>query len=154
MFSSFFDYGVGIFTFTQLLFSFGFQVPTEATSEQKSQTASFAFGFNVSDEPKVDKDPEIHNPPVASEETEVVVEEKRAQQVRRVGLTFPESDLDDYVDLFFSLNEGPQILKDLDAMKQDEESQSLWQKEREQLTSDWKRKQKAAQSRRVKQKRR
>ena len=135
-------------------FSFGFQVPTEATSEQKSQTASFAFGFNVSDEPKVDKDPEIHNPPVVSEETEVAVEEKRAKQVRRVGLSFPESDLDDYEDLFFSLNEGHQILKDLDAMKQDEENQNLWQKEREQLTSDWKRKQKAAQSRRVKQKRR
>ncbi len=140
-------------------FSFGFQVPTEATS---GQNTSFSFGFNVSDKKPntnedVDKDPMTDSLPITSEEAEVSVEDKRApttERARRVGLTFPESDLDDYEDLFFSLNEGPKILKDLDAMKQDEDNQNLWQKEREQLTSDWKRKQKSAQSRRVKQKRR
>ena len=139
-------------------FSFGFQVPTEATSEKNNQsTSTFSFGFNVSDEPKVDEEPTTDVPPVTSEEAAVAVEKKKAtatKQVKRVGLTFPEKDLDDYEDLFFSLNEGPHILKDLDAMKQDEENQNLWQNEREQLTSDWKRKQKSAQSRRVKQKRR
>ena len=139
-------------------FSFGFQVPTEATSEKNNQsTSTFSFGFNVSDEPKVDEEPTTDVPPVTLEEAVVAVEEKKAtatKQVKRVGLTFPEKDLDDYEDLFFSLNEGPHMLKDLDAMKQDEENQNLWQKEREQLTSDWKRKQKSAQSRRVKQKRR
>ena len=141
-------------------FSFGFQVPTEATKpdiEQSNQsTSSFAFGFR--DDPKVDKDPTTaDSPPVIFDKVEDVAEEKIApatERVRRVGLSIPESDLDDYEDLFFSLNEGPQILKDLDAMKQDEDNQNLWQKEREQLTSDWKRKQKAAQSRKVKQKRR
>lgn len=143
-------------------FSFGFQVQTEATSEQSNQnTSSFTFGFNVSEKPKVDEefDKELttDKPSVAPEEAEVTVEEKRApttERAKRVGPTFSESDLEDYEDLFFSLNEGPQILKDLDAMKQDEDNQNLWQKEREQLTSDWKRKQKSAQSRRVKQKRR
>ena len=142
---------------------FGFQVPTEATTEQSKQntTSSFTFGFNASETPKVDKEVDkdltTDKPSVAPEEAKVTVEEKRApttERARRVGLTFSESDLNDYEDLFFSLNEGTQILKDLDAMKQDEDNQNLWQKEREQLTSDWKRKQKSAQSRRVKQKRR
>ncbi|KAK1749277.1 hypothetical protein QTG54_001216 [Skeletonema marinoi] len=117
-------------------FSFGFQVPTEATSEKNNQsTSTFSFGFNVSDEPKVDEEPTTDVPPVTSEEAAVAVEKRKQQRQS-------------------SLNEGPHILKDLDAMKQDEENQNLWQKEREQLTSDWKRKQKSAQSRRVKQKRR
>jgi hypothetical protein len=141
-------------------FSFGFQVPTEAIkpdSEQANRrTASFAFGFNVSGEAKTDKDSLMDGPPVISNEVEDSVDKKRApatDRVRRVGFTIPESDLDVYEDLFFGLNEGHQILKDLDAMKQDEDNQNMWQKEREQLTSDWKRKQKAAQSRKVKQKR-
>jgi hypothetical protein len=142
-------------------FSFGFQVPSEVTkpaSDQANQSAaSFAFGFNVSEEPKVDKNSTTGGLPAISNEVEDAVEEKRApatERVRRVGLIIPESVLDDYEDLFFSLNEGPQILKHLDAMKQDEDNQNLWQKEREQLTADWKRKQKTAQSRKVKQKRR
>eukprot|EP00986_Skeletonema_menzelii_P013395 scaffold7734_cov145-Skeletonema_menzelii.AAC.3 len=64
-------------------FSFGFQVPTKATSEQKNQSASFAFGFNVSDEPMVVKDPTMHSPPVTSEDAEVGVEEKRAPVTER-----------------------------------------------------------------------
>lgn len=69
-------------------------------------------------------------------------------------MAFPESDLDKYENMFFSLNEGPQILKDLDAMKQNEENQEKWQKERLVLTADWKRKQKSASSRKPKKVRR
>ena len=135
-------------------FSFGFQVPAEATADQISP---FSFGFNVSDEPNGGRDTTTATVQVSSEEVKDDVEEKispAVEKIRRFGLKFPENDLKAYEDFFFSLNEGPRILRDLDAMKQDEDNQTLWQKEREQLTSDWKRKQKAAQSRRVKQKRR
>ena len=134
-------------------FSFGFQVP----SVPSEQSNSFSFGFNVSDEPKDDEKPSTDDSPTKSDEIDNVARKKRGhetQRVRRVGLTFPESDLDAYEDLFFSLNEGPKILKDMDAMKQDEDSQNLWQKERVQLTADWKRKQKSALSRKVKKPRR
>lgn len=135
-------------------FSFGFQVPSA-----NPPSNSFSFGFSISDEPKVEENTSIDVPPTKkSDEVDDVdnVNKKRktpareTRRVRRVGPTIPERDLDAYEDLFFSMNEGHQILKDLDAMKQDEDSQNLWQTERAQLTSDWKRKQKAAQSRRVK----
>lgn len=68
----------------------------------------------------------------------------------RMGIRFPGGDLDAYEDIFFGLNEGPQILNDLYGMKQDEQSQERWQKERLILTADWKRKQKSASSRNAK----
>jgi hypothetical protein len=67
---------------------------------------------------------------------------------------YSEQELDEFEDLFFSFNEGPQILKDLDGMKQEPGNQELWQKERLILTADWKRKQKAALSRKGKRSRR
>jgi hypothetical protein len=132
-------------------FSFGFQVPSA-----NPPSNSFSFGFSISDEPKVEENTSIDGPLTKKLDEVDDVDKKRqksareTRRVRRVGLTIPERDLDAYEDLFFGLNEGHQILKDLEAMKQDEDSQNLWQTERAQLTSDWKRKQKAAQSRRVK----
>jgi len=72
----------------------------------------------------------------------------------RVGLQFPQSVLDEYENLFFSLKEGPRIIADLESIRNDKEVQDQWQKEREVLTADWKRKQKAALSRKVKKVRR
>jgi hypothetical protein len=55
-----------------------------------------------------------------------------------------------FENLFFSLNEGPQILKDLEGMRHNEENQERWQKERQVLTDDWKRKQKSTLSKKGK----
>ena len=48
------------------------------------------------------------------------------------------------------MNDGARFMSDLDAMKNDNDGQDQWQKEKEILTADWKRKQKAALSRKVK----
>lgn len=66
--------------------------------------------------------------------------------------TFSKSELDEYEKYFFGLNEGSQILSDLDGMKNNEENQDRWQKERAVLTADWKRKQKSALSKKGKKK--
>ena len=144
-------------------FSFGFQ------SQLPEESAPFSFGFNASATSKSDEvqsSPQKstkhrcdeHDVEVDAGQTygitkgEVAVETKDTlfQRKRRKGMSFPESDLDKYEEMFFSLNEGPQILKDFNAMKQDEANKEQWQKEREVLTADWKRKQKSASSRKVK----
>ena len=66
--------------------------------------------------------------------------------------TFSKCELDEYEKYFFSLNEGSQIQSDLDGMKNNEENQERWQKERAVLTADWKRKQKSALSKKGKKK--
>ena len=133
-------------------FSFGFQVPLEAKKHDRENVTTQSYSV-ACDEAKVAKETSVDGPSAYSDKVEDALREKTApkiKRVRRVGLTIPECDLDEYEDLFFSLNEGSQILKNLDAMKKDEDNQNLWQKERVQLTSDWKRKQKAALSRKVK----
>ncbi|KAL7479540.1 hypothetical protein ACHAW6_005267 [Cyclotella cf. meneghiniana] len=82
------------------------------------------------------------------------LESNEPQREARVGLEFPLSVLDEYENLFFSLNEGPRIIADLESIRNDKVIQDQWQKEREVLTADWKRKQKAALSRKVKKVRR
>jgi hypothetical protein len=68
--------------------------------------------------------------------------------------SFSQSDLDEYEKLFFGLNEGPEILEDLEGMRHNKENQERWQKERQVLTDDWKRKQKSAFSKKGKKARR
>jgi len=156
-------------------FSFGFQsqLPDGKTVGDEGGSAPFSFGFGLSN---TSKDEKHLSPPRQSSEQNSTDRELKSddavqspstlkaiedqpkneppQRKRRVGMRFPESDLDAWEEMFFSMNEGPQILRDLDAMKQDEESQERWQKERVVLTADWKRKQKSASSRKVKKARR
>merc|ERR1712051_265449 len=152
-------------------FAFGFQseLPDEKAAVDGGSSAPFSFGFEPNITAKNDNDP--GSPPQESLEKNTNDLEPKSvdtvqssstlkatevpkfeppQRKRRMGMRFPESDLDAYEEMFFSLNEGPQILKDLDAMKTDEESQERWQKERLVLTADWKRKQKSALSKKVK----
>ena len=120
-------------------FSFGL-VPNTDTSGLQSRQKSIEESSNNR---QLDSDA---NKNVQSDQELMYLSKKR--QVKRKKFT--EHELDKYEDLFFSLNEGPQILNDLDGMKQEATNQELWQKERQILTSDWKRKQKAALSRKGK----
>jgi hypothetical protein len=144
-------------------FAFGFLSQPEVTTASKdSGHAPFSFGFvSSTDVPdliqtsfedssngcRLDTD---SGKPVSTEQE--LGERPRNKQVKRKR--YSEQELDIFEDLFFSLNEGPQILKDLDGMKQEPGNQELWQKERQILTADWKRKQKAALSRKGKKSRR
>ena len=136
-------------------FSFGFQ--SQVVPEQRSASVggAFSFGFDANNtsedatsEPLV---PDKGSPKQEAQPDQSVAVEKSKKRAptrkRRRGMIFPESDLDKYEALFFGLNEGPQIIKDFQAMKHDEKSQGQWQKERTALTADWKRKQKSAVSR-------
>lgn len=150
-------------------FTFGFQSQLPADSKatggaESSAAASFSFGFDLG---KTNRTDDKHPIPPSPESTQGIransleahevkrvlptpvkeADEQAKRRIKRVGMAFPESDLQKYEDMFFSLNEAPQILKDLDGMKQNEENQERWQKERQVLTADWKRKQKAALSR-------
>ncbi|KAL7536494.1 hypothetical protein ACHAXR_007197 [Thalassiosira sp. AJA248-18] len=151
-------------------FTFGFQnqLPPDDKAVEEGSSAPFSFGFDVNNTPKNEDDK--NSPQMGSEQagkdheaesdeaqtpatvnmTSDEPKKMQLQRKRRVGMIFPDSDLDKYEDMFFSLNEGPQILKDCGLMKQDEENQERWEKERQVLTGDWKRKQKSASSRKVK----
>ncbi|KAL3777126.1 hypothetical protein ACHAWO_004092 [Cyclotella atomus] len=112
----------------------------------------FSFGFSdVANEPTLEdatKQTEPSNS--ATKQTPTKQTPKEHKRKSRVGLRFPTSVLDEYESLFFSLNEGPQIIADMKSIQNNEEIQEKWQKKREVLTSDWKRKQKGALSRKVK----
>jgi len=137
-------------------FSFGFQseLPHDSIPADDDK-GGFSFGFDTGNNTSTENEgPEENNTttdtapqalPTAMEEAAVHDQPKAKSPTkkRRKGMRFPESDLDKYEDMFFSLNEGPDILKDLDGMKQNEANQEQWQKERLILTADWKRKVKA-----------
>jgi len=154
-------------------FTFGFQSQAQDSNAGVSEGgASFSFGFNVS-EPEEKKDqskpqeilevklsnndevePEAVQPAITTNATNEEPKSVTSQRKRRAGMIFPESDLDKWEEMFFSMNEGAQILKDFSGMKKDEENQERWQKERLVLTADWKRKQKSSSSKRGKKVRR
>lgn len=123
---------------------------TDLTSENTGGTG-FSFGFSdVAREP-MDTSSEQPEPSKPIDSDNVIEQApKEHRRKSRVGLRFPTSVLDEYEALFFSLNEGPQIIADMESMRNNEEIQERWQKKREVLTSDWKRKQKNALSRKVK----
>eukprot|EP00536_Pseudo-nitzschia_multiseries_P012869 jgi/Psemu1/33319/gm1.33319_g len=60
------------------------------------------------------------------------------------GLTLPDGDLQKYVDNFFACNNGVRIMQDPEGFRNDEGERSEWNKERQTLTLDWKRKRKYA----------
>jgi hypothetical protein len=139
-------------------FSFGQMFESQLTDATKNKTAdgSFSFGFGLG---------KAEQPVAATQnDTEEGVAAKEAalkpagnepkqellQRKARKGLRFPESVLNGYEDAFFQMNDGARFMSDLDAMKNDNDGQDQWQKEKEILTADWKRKQKAALSRKVK----
>jgi len=88
---------------------------------------------------------------IATIETSSAIQELKSIKLHG-RKTFSKCELDEYEKYFFSLNEGSQILSDLDGMKNNEENQERWQKERAVLTADWKRKQKSALSKKGKKK--
>lgn len=149
-------------------FTFGFVSQSEAAAVDNSRGSMAPFSFQFA--PSLDGS-EVNSIQRKSEESsndrrldsdsnackslsiEKEMEERpRKEQTKRKR--FSEQELDKFENLFFSLNEGQQILNNLDGMKQDMGNQELWQKERSILTADWKRKQKAALSRKGKKSRR
>lgn len=123
------------------IFSFGF------INNQTSEMAIARNGSSV----QFSSETTSKNENIASIEPLSEIQER--QSIKLHGRkTFTKSEMDEYEKYFFGLNEGPQILSDLDGMKNNEENQERWQKERAVLTADWKRKQKSALSKKGKKK--
>jgi hypothetical protein len=57
---------------------------------------------------------------------------------QRRGFVFLEEDLDKYVNVFYSLNEGRDIQHDFGGFQRKETVQDHWAKEKLALTQDWK----------------
>jgi len=77
-------------------------------------------------------------------------EQQQRANMRRRGMSFSQSLLDELEASFFRMNEGERVLHDYEAMKDDARSQNAWNEERKLLTMDWKRKQKHAVSQKQK----
>lgn len=68
----------------------------------------------------------------------------------RKCVTYPVSTLLLYEKYFFEMNEGSEIMTNVESMKHNKKSQTEWLVERKRLTLDWKRKRKYALSRKCK----
>ncbi|VEU39937.1 unnamed protein product [Pseudo-nitzschia multistriata] len=147
-------------------FSFGFNLDdNDASKKQKSKSATEAFSFSFSI-PEQDQATEHDKPNTIQKEDDEHMEtatqcdeERDSKNVndkvdmittdenvatRLKGLTLPEGDLKTYVDNFFALNDGARIMKDPEGFRRDEKEKTEWNRERQTLTLDWKRKRKYA----------
>jgi hypothetical protein len=133
-------------------FTFGFpnQQLVENAVDGDGGSAPFSFGFDLvtrKNAEKVTCGLEIESDAIQEMSNAMETEGRPRNKLSRGR--FSESELDVFEKLFFGLNEGPQILKDLEGMRHNEENQERWQKERQVLTDDWKRKQKSTKKARV-----
>lgn len=134
-------------------FTFGFpnQQSVENAVNGDGGSAPFSFGFDLVTRKNAEEGtcgPEIESDAIQKMSTALETEGRPRNKLSRGR--FSKSELDVFENLFFSLNEGPQILKDLEGMRHNEENQERWQKERQVLTDDWKRKQKSTLSKKGK----
>jgi hypothetical protein len=125
-------------------FSFGFQLEEEPKS--KDDKGAFSFSFSV---PEVAERKDSAAQVVENAEPDKAPDEPKRKRSRR-GLFFSEEDMDHYVNLFYSLNDGKRMREDPEGFRSDRRVQESWEKQRRILTEDWKRKRKYAQAQRKK----
>ncbi|KAG7345650.1 hypothetical protein IV203_033181 [Nitzschia inconspicua] len=146
-------------------FSFGFKLDDAPkqdvrNSSEPAAPAGFSFSFNLpSDSAEHEKEvtnsadaptQQIENKIRSSDEqrNERSVEDtSTVERLPRLGLEFPREDLLQYVDNFFSLNNGQRIIQDPEGFRSDPQEREAWNQQRLVLTADWKRKRKYAMSR-------
>jgi hypothetical protein len=104
------------------LFESQLDITTDAVMESSNQMTPKLTAEDRSNE-AVDVDAETNK--------SAQLEPNKPTSEARVGLQFPQSVLDEYENLFFSLKEGPRIIADLESIRNDKEVQDQWQKERE-----------------------
>ena len=132
-------------------FSFGFDLGEEQVSKEQNDSG-FSFSFDVPTQviPNANDNVKEEEPTKATtddKDMDTLEAEPLAEERRRIGLRFPTSDLELYQADFFSQNDGQYIMDDLEGFKTDDNIKEQWNKERQTLTLDWKRKRKYAMSR-------
>eukprot|EP00934_Nitzschia_sp_Nitz4_P005988 Nitzschia sp. Nitz4//scaffold57_size113557//53453//55516//NITZ4_003993-RA/size113557-processed-gene-0.157-mRNA-1//-1//CDS//3329554852//5978//frame0 len=123
-------------------FSFGFDLGEAADEEEEKGTnTGFSFGFSIPESEDEQKGSDMDAQATTQEET-LKRPEKRVK-----GTSIPTESLQRYKMAFFAANNGVEIGKDMDRFHKDPRVTEEWKKERQNLTLDWKRKHKLAQSR-------
>jgi len=146
---------------------------TTETDDKQNNSQSFLFSFNLEcDDNKASLKPrkserveELIN--LSSDENSSNIDKTKKKEVvarisvsekafvmskpknQRQGFRFQEHVLDAYVQEFFNLNEGEQVMQDWESMRKDLSSQEQWRQERKVLSYDWSAKYKLAVSKRT-----
>jgi hypothetical protein len=135
-------------------FTFGFDLGEASSTEQQTgdSNTGFSFAFNVPDPtaPKETAAKAATSDEVEASEShdmDIVAEEEKKPERRRRGLRFPQEILEKHQSDFFACNDGSRIMHGLEGFRNDAQVKEKWNKERQTLTMDWKRKRKHAQSR-------
>jgi hypothetical protein len=126
-------------------FSFNFDLGPVRTEGQETKTSNFSFDCPLDSL----EGRESMNEAVAPKVVEIISKgmPPAATKKRWKGLIFPESVVNQHYEKFFQLNNGEKIQQDSEHFRTDEAVRTEWQKDRQLLTVDWKRKRKYAQSR-------
>jgi hypothetical protein len=134
-------------------FSFGFDlgVPEPPKAKESQAPGGFSFGFALPQDSgpgssKTD-DNGAEGQNLEPSSSEILAPSFKVPEKRIRGFLFPVDAIEKYKSSFFSANNGNEIIKDLEAFRNDFEVKEAWKKERNALTLDWKRKRKHAQSR-------
>jgi len=127
---------------TEDTFSFSFNIPGQAQVDSNTKESSSMIGLST----RKQKDVEYTHGSITSRNESEATENVADDVVtpRRRGLSLPEQDLKSFVDNFFGCNDGFRIMRDVDGFKNDHKERATWNRERQSLTLDWKRKRKYA----------
>jgi hypothetical protein len=124
------------------------------SSGAPAQQGTFSFSFQVQESKPAVAETIVHLPlkntekkapeSILAEPMQIEHEEVKQKRLRR-GLTFPDKDLDAYVNFFFSQGDGGRIRSQgVAAYRDDPQVQADWASQRRILTLDWRRKHKYA----------
>jgi hypothetical protein len=142
-------------------FAFGFDLglaqPTGSQADAPapktpSQSGGFGFSFDLEDNALISTRIEESNSdpidPTGETSMEIPFANNDHDKAAIVPMVrrrhFPDKVLDSYVSLFFSMNDGKRMAEDPEGFDRDESVKEQWNKERQALTLDWKRKRKHA----------
>jgi len=123
-------------------FSFSFNIPDQAQVDSSTKEKSFMIGLSTRKQQDVECTHDSITSRNESEATENIADD--IVTPRRRGLSLPEQDLQSFVDNFFGCNDGFRIMRDVDVFRNDHTERATWNRERQSLTLDWKRKRKYA----------
>jgi len=127
-------------------FSFSFDVPVSVSVPVQAQVDSTTIDIPTEKE----KNLEYTNNSISSRTERDATDDgkntdgDKVVPPRRRGINLPEKDLQRYVDNFFGCNNGLRIMRNVDGFKKDDRERAEWNRERQSLTLDWKRKRKYA----------
>lgn len=145
-------------TNTDGAFSFNFDLASAPDEDKNKSSTGFSFGFDMGKAGEEAEAPNLSDAqPDKEEEDELgvgvqgieeeVSPEPKKSTFRRRGMLPPSDVIDRFYNDFFAMHDGEAIMENPEAFRNDPQVSEDWNKRRQALTLDWKRKRKYAQSR-------